>query len=285
MSELVKIDIHYSRKENLLFPFLESANFTGPSKVMWGKHNEIREHFKALEKVLENGEKRPINTAWGTLSRALKRMVFMEERILFPTALKLLSDPQWADIRKSESEIGYAWISPGNLWDANIVIAREKADGLGKPEANIPAVSEAEADAETEKPHEIPLDVGAMAPDMVNTMLKNLPLDVTYVDENDKVRYYSQGRERIFPRTPAIIGREVQNCHPPKSVHVVEQIIADFRDKKRDIAEFWLEMGDRFIYIRYFPLYGSNGEYRGVLEVSQDVTEIRDLEGERRLLD
>ena len=116
-------------------------------------------------------------------------------------------------------------------------------------------------------------------------MLKNLPFDMTFVDENDRVRYYSQGRERLFPRSPAVIGREVQNCHPPNSVHIVEKILEGFRRKEKDTAEFWLNLNDRFIHIRYFALYDQEGAYRGVVEVSQDVTEIRALKGQKRLLD
>jgi len=116
-------------------------------------------------------------------------------------------------------------------------------------------------------------------------MLKSLPLDITFVDENDRVCYYSESKERIFPRSPAIIGREVQNCHPPASVHVVNDIVQSFREKKRDVAEFWIQLHGSFIYIRYFPVYDDEGAYRGVIEVSQDVTGIRALEGERRILD
>ena len=282
VKELKMIENHYLRKENLLFPLLEAEDFTGPSKVMWGKHDEIRTYFKELDSALTGEDHRRLKEAWGSLMRGIRRMIFMEERILFPTALRLLSDAQWAEIRRGESEIGYSWIEPGNLWDADIVAARAAADNLGKEprEASQPLSDEA-----VDKTDQIPLDVGAMTPEMINLLLKNLPLDVTYVDEHDRVRYYSQGRERIFPRTPAIIGREVQNCHPPKSVHVVEQIVDDFKQKKRDVAAFWLTMGEKFIHIRYFPLYTDSGEYRGVLEVSQDVTAIRSLEGEKRLLD
>ncbi len=281
LSELKKIDIHYLRKENLLFPLLEAAGFTGPTKVMWGKHDEIRDHFKELQSAFDGKEKRKILSAWSTLSRSIRMMTFMEERILYPTSLRLLSDPQWAGIRKGESELGYAWIQPGNLWDANIIIARNKADDLRKPAVE-PVTPK---DGGQDEAGEIPLDVGAVTPVMVNLLLKNLPLDITYVDEHDKVRYYSQGKERLFPRTPAIIGRDVENCHPPKSVHVVKKIVDDFRSGEQETAEFWLTLGGKFIHIRYFALYADDGTYKGVLEVSQDITGIRALEGEKRLLD
>jgi DUF438 domain-containing protein len=268
LEELEKIEIHYQRKENQLFPYLERVRFTGPSKVMWGKHDEIRAQLRELENAYRESDWGRFKTARGPLLRAIRRMIFMEEKILFPTALKKLSDRQWAEIRRGEGEIGYAWVQPGNLWDPSVVIA-PSASGAAAPDVTV-AIS---------------LDVGDLAPQQINLMLKNLPVDVTYVDENDRVLYYSQGRERIFPRSPAVIGREVQNCHPPGSVHVVEKILESFKQKEKDTAEFWLTLNERFIHIRYFALYDEQGGYRGVLEVSQDVTDIRALKGQKRLLD
>ena len=129
------------------------------------------------------------------------------------------------------------------------------------------------------------LDTGQLSVEQINIMLKHLPVDVSFVDASDELRYYSDTPQRIFARTPAVIGRKVQNCHPPKSVHVVQKIIDAFRAKEKDTAEFWIELKGRFIHIRYFAMRDKGGNYRGTLEVSQDVTEIRKLEGERRLLD
>ncbi|MBI9104469.1 MAG: DUF438 domain-containing protein [Spirochaetales bacterium] len=262
-SEISKIENHFTRKENQLFPYLESVNFTGPSKVMWGKHDEIRLLLKEFNTLIESGDTKSYVNKGKEIIPAMKRMIFMEEKILFPTALRKLPESAWIEMRKGENEIGYSWVAPGNLWDPSVI--REAS----------PAISEGP---------EIELSVGKLMPDQIDLMLKNLPFDITFVDENDKVRYYSQGKERIFPRSPGIIGRDVQNCHPPKSVHVVQKIVEDFKAKKRDEAEFWLQMGGKFIHIRYFPLF-DNGEYRGVIEVSQDLTPLRALEGERRLLD
>jgi DUF438 domain-containing protein len=278
LEELKAIEVHYRRKENQLFPYLEQVEFTGPSKVMWGKHDEIRTQLREFEDAYKQENWNRFSAAGRGLLRAVRRMIFMEEKILFPTSLKKLSERQWAEIRRGEGEIGYAWVQPGNLWDPSVVIAGSLAKELGKDQG-----SEAAPGAET--PAEIPLDVGALLPQQINLMLRNLPLDMTYVDENDRVRYYSQGRERIFPRSPAVIGRAVQNCHPPASVHVVEKILESFKRKERDTAEFWLTLNDRFIHIRYFALYDQEGAYRGVVEVSQDVTDIRALKGQKRLLD
>jgi len=121
--------------------------------------------------------------------------------------------------------------------------------------------------------------------EQIDLLLRHLPVDITFVDENDRVRYYSDTPDRIFPRSPEVIGRAVQNCHPTKSAHIVNGIVQAFKDKIRDVAEFWIRRDGKLIFIRYFPVYSADGSYRGVLEVSQDVTRIQALEGERRLLE
>ena len=277
LTRLGGIETHFRRKENQLFPVLEREGFTGPSKVMWGKHDEIRASLREVAQISASGDLSRLGPAARGVARAVRRMIFMEEKILFPTALRKLSDAQWAEIRRGESEIGYAWVQPGNLWDPSVVGAPARSSAPVPP---VPA-----AQAPLTPTDALSLDVGGLTLQQINLMLRSLPLDCTYVDEQDRVAYYSQGRERIFPRSPAIIGREVRNCHPPKSVHVVEEILRSFRDGERKVAEFWLTLEERFIHIRYFALHGPDNEYRGCLEVSQDVTDIRALEGERRLLD
>ncbi len=288
LEDLKDIEIHYRRKENQLFPYLERVEFTGPSKVMWGKHDEIRTQLREFENACKREDWSRFSAVGRGLLRAVRRMIFMEEKILFPTSLKRLSEKQWAEIRQGEGEIGYAWVQPGNLWDPSVVIAASAAKELGTREGSGAATADEAppaAGAAGEAPAEIHLDVGALLPQQINLMLKILPIDVTYVDENDRVRYYSQGRERIFPRSPAVIGRTVQNCHPPDSVRIVEKILESFKQKEKDTAEFWLTFNNRFIHIRYFALYDQEGLYRGVVEVSQDVTDIRELKGQRRLLE
>ncbi|MGD1822678.1 MAG: DUF438 domain-containing protein [Pleomorphochaeta sp.] len=269
LSNLALIDIHYTRKENQLFPFLEDVGFSGPSKVMWGKHDEIRDLFSQLSKAVAEEKVEDCVSLSKSLIPQLKRMVFMEEKILFPTALRKLPESKWVEIRKGESEIGYAWIKPGNLW-APEIIERPSFD-----------INSSNNNSENDL---LDLSIGKLSISQIDLMLKTLPIDITFVDENDKVRYFSQGKERIFPRSPGIIGRDVQNCHPPKSVHVVQKIVSDFKEKKRDSAEFWIQMNGSFIHIRYFPLFEGD-VYKGVIEVSQEISGIRALEGEKRLLD
>jgi len=194
---------------------------------------------------------------------AIREMIYKEEHILYPMSLETLSDAEWLKVRQGEEEIGYAWIRPGGEWAPKLEPEERREPGEEK----------------------IGLDTGYISRDLINLMLTHLPVDLTLVDQEDRVSYYSQGKERIFPRSPGIIGRKVQNCHPSKSVHVVNKILEAFRAGRKDVAEFWIPMGSKFIHIRYLALRDSNGTYKGCLEVSQDVTEIRELEGERRLLD
>jgi DUF438 domain-containing protein len=264
------IEKHYSRKENLLFPYLENKGFEGPSSVMWGVDNEIREQIKEFKAILGQSDPDAARAASSltSLAQAIRDMIYKEERILFPEALQRMSESEWAEIRQQEEEIGYFNVTPRNTW---------------KPEPGAVAPKTAQPSANAEGL--IALATGALTQEQINLMLTHLPVDVTFVDEHDRVRYFTQGRERIFDRSAAIIGRAVTKCHPPQSVHKVEIILDDFRSGKRDVAEFWIQAGGQFIHIRYFALHDAQGTYKGCIEVSQNVTHIRALEGEQRLLD
>lgn len=284
LEKLGEFERHYLRKEMLLFPFLESYGFYGPSKVMWGIHDEIRLGLRRLaQAVNEAGEIDPaeVETLFQEISAQIREMVYKEEKILFPAALERLSEEDWAKIRDQEGEIGYFLITPGNQWapGRGWAPASSLIEQIHRP---------AEGPMKVERPAEaarLPLNTGALTLEQVDMMLRHLPVDVTFVDEQDRVCYYSQTRERIFNRTPAIIGRNVQNCHPPQSVGRVQQILDDFRAGRRDQAEFWIHFAGRMVHIRYFALRDDYGAYRGTLEVTQDITPLRLLQGERRLLD
>ncbi len=270
--------IHFERKENQLFPYLEQKGFTGPSKVMWGKHDEIRAVFKELAETLASGNLPAARRQSRDLARRIRMMIFMEEKILFPNALKKLSDADWASVRNGEDAIGFAWVRPGAEWDPALASASPQKAMYANFEA-------AAADAVKKLDAPIPLSVGSLPPAYLDLILKNLPLDVSFVDADDKVMYYSDSPHRVFPRSPGIIGRAVQNCHPPKSVHIVEKILEAFKNKEKDKADFWIEMNGRFIMISYKAIYDDEGKYLGTLEMSWDATDIRKLEGQRRLLD
>lgn len=291
-TELREVEIHFQRKENQLFPFLEEVNFTGPSRVMWGKQDEIRAMFKDIDAALKDDDMKSLKGHIARLTNALTGMIFMEEKILFPTAMRKLPEDSWKKIRRGEGDIGYSWIKPGNLWDPNVVktgipdfakVAAEARKARGEDPS--PGPDSAADSNEREEAGKIPLDVGGLTGIQLNMMLKVLPLDISFIDENDRVLYYSQGKERMFPRSPGIIGRTVQNCHPPKSTHIVQKIVDGFRNKEKDDAEFYFTMNGRFLHIRYFPIYDENGDYKGVIEAGQDITDIRALAGEQKLLD
>ena len=277
LDRLARVDVHYARKENQLFPALEAHHFTGPTQVMWSIHDDIRGLIKAARQALDRADPEAFRTNLLDALKAIRDMIYKEEHILFPASLDLLSHDEWVRMARGEADIGFAWVEPDRGWPET---------GARPPEEAPPAPGSAAAPEDlAEGPAAVRLDTGRLTPEQINLLLTHLPVDVTFVDASDRVAYYSEGPHRIFPRSPGIIGREVRNCHPPKSVHRVNMILDAFKAGERDTAEFWLQMGGRFIHIRYFAVRDAKGRYQGTLEVSQDVTEIRTLEGERRLLD
>jgi len=264
---------HYLREENVLFPYLEKHGITQPPKVMWAEHDEIREKKKKFYQLLETHK----NTQFQEFTERLEQIAvdianklsnhfYKENNILFPAALNVISEEEWGEIIKQFDEIGYCSFTP------------EAAKAMPKKEEK-PVGEKAAFAGEL-----ISFETGSFSIEELETLLNNLPVDITFVDKDDKVRYFSQSKDRIFVRTKAIIGRTVQQCHPEKSVHMVEQILNDFKQGKMDVAEFWLTLNERLIYIRYFPLRNEKGEYLGCLEVTQDITDIKKIEGEKRLL-
>jgi DUF438 domain-containing protein len=254
------LENHYQRKENQLFPLLERHGVTGPSQVMWGVHDQIRKALKEAQRLVELGDREGFIKLAPALARDVVEMIYKEEKILFPLALQTLSEKEWAEARRGEDELGYLLSRPAAQWPAE-----------GGEKTAVQAASL------------LQLKTGELTLEQLNLMLTRLPLDISFVDENDTVRFYSDSPDRIFPRSPAVIGRQVQKCHPPKSLDRVQQILDSFRSGRANVAEFWIQRQGRFIHIRYFALRDALGKYRGCLEVSQDVTEIRKLEGERRL--
>ncbi|HUV16570.1 MAG TPA: DUF438 domain-containing protein [Pelolinea sp.] len=279
--KLKEYNRHYERKENLLFPYLEKYGFSGPSSVMWGIHDDIRKGWKQMIRTLESD--RPdsrelaleMEKLFDPMENAIREMFYKEDRILLPNALERLTDEDWHTLYTQEDEFGFSFATRGADWPEGAVQETKEKD----------TISQNTEDERTAPMSDFPLTHGDLSISQIDMMLKNLPVDITFVDENDTVRYYSETPERIFKRTPAIIGRKVQNCHPPASVDKVVEIVEDFRAGNRDVAEFWIQLGGKFVHIRYFAMRDAGGNYRGTLEVSQDLTEVRKLEGEKRLLD
>jgi DUF438 domain-containing protein len=269
-NNLMDVEKHYLRKENLVFPYMEKYGITGPPKVMWGKHNEIRELLKASIEVLNSPEgltteevQSAVQLVFKPASDGVADMTMKEDQILLPMVMDKLTDLEWYEVYKQTLEIGFCLYDPDVEWKPENISSEE--------------ISETVSDI-------IQLPSGSFTKPELQAILNTLPVDMTFVDKNEKVKYFSQGKERIFHRSRAILNRDVKLCHPPSSVHVVEQIIEDFRTGKQDHAPFWIQMKDKFIFIEYYALRDENGDYLGTLEVSQDLTEKRALNGEQRIL-
>jgi DUF438 domain-containing protein len=234
---------HYVREENVLFPYLERHGITQPPAIMWMEHDQIREVKKGLYGLVGNHGSMGFSAFAGqleTVSSALAELLTShfqkESSILFPAALRVITEEEWTEARQQFDELGYCRFTP------------EEATGL------VEEVAEATAPARE-------------------------------VDKDDRVKYFNQSKERIFPRTRAIIGRRVEQCHPQKSVHIVSRIVEEFRSGRRDVAEFWIDYEGMFVHILYFAVRDRDGQYLGVLEVTQDIMHMKQLEGEKRLLD
>ncbi len=270
MDDLLEVEKHYARKENLLFSYLEKHGISGPSQVMWGKDDDIRIMLKALREALQ--EKGAQLAEWklvaehvaAPLLNQVEEMIRKEENILLPMSLSKLEPSEWGAIWRQSPRFGYCLVEPGIGYEP----PREEA-----------AMTEDEAAGLA-----VLFSTGSLDHTQLRGLFRTLPFDLTYVDSDDRVAFFSEGAERIFARTVAVIGRKVQNCHPPASVDIVDRILADFRSGKQDKAEFWIQMQGRFIHIRYFAMRDAENQYLGTLEVTQDLTPLRALDGERRLL-
>lgn len=263
IKSLREYDLHYLKKENVLFPVIESLF---PEyrclKLMWSFHDDFRDSLNVLEELLtkKHIDRKLMNGELGRLFFVVLPIIFREEQIVFPVAYRSIPEKKWADMLYQCDEIGWSYIKQPEI---------EKS-----VETHIGSTFNL-----------LDLGTGFLTPEQVILLLNNLPVDITYVDEKDEVCYFSGSKHRIFQRSKAIIGRKVQNCHPQESVHVVNEIINSFRSGTKSVAEFWIQMKGRFIHIRYFALRDENGKYKGTIEVSQDATGIRELRGEKRLLD
>ncbi len=284
---------HYNREELIVFPYLERRGLTAVPTVLWKKHDEIRGKIKKFFKTLERGETEEIFRIGADLAESLVDMTFRENNILYPTILGIFSEGEWVAIKKQSDEIGYYRVEPGEFespaepiypYQVNESIDFEKLPEHMKRELVEKGVTLVPDTYKIPGPDDIRLNTGFLTPEQIDLIFNHLPVDVTFIDEFDRVKYFSSSH-RIFDRTESIIGRPVQLCHPPGSVHIVNKILSAFKSGEKDYAEFWLNFQGRFIFIKYFAVRDEEGNYRGTLEVTQDVTRIRKLEGEKRLVD
>lgn len=265
------IDKHYSRKENLIFPYLEKYGITAPPKVMWGVDDEIRAKIKEIKLSLTSykGNKDEVAEKVEEMLIQVKEMIFKEDSILFPMCLDTLTEDEWISIYDESDEIGYALIAPEGKWNRARVNVEQKAK---------------EETKNTVDDGYIKFETGVLTSKEINYILNSIPGDMTFVDKDNIVKYFSQGKERIFARTKAVIGRSVENCHPPASVNVVDKLVDDLRRGKKDSESFWIKMGDKYILISYFAVRDEKGEFLGTLEFTQDIAPIQAITGEKRLM-
>jgi hypothetical protein len=270
-NDVMDVEKHYQRKEHLLFSCLERHGITGPSKVMWGKDDEVRALLKAVGEAL--GAQEATVAEWKIVIQALgepallavEEMIYKEENILLPMSQNALTEDEWGEIWQQTPEYGYCLVEPREGYRPPVSADPDKVAAVGAHESLL-------------------FPTGALTPAQIRGLFGALPLDLTFVDAEDRVRYFSEGPDRVFARSKAILGRKVQHCHPPKSVHIVEQILADFKNGRQSVAEFWIPLHGKFVHIRYFAVRDEGGRYQGTLEVTQDLTRLRALDGERRLL-
>ncbi len=261
---LLDIDKHYSRKEQLLFPYLERYGINGPSVNMWRLDDFIRDAIKGAKRQLteDAGDRsRTISSVSDVIEQVLA-MIYREEHILFPMAVNHLTEDEWMKIAHESDEIGFCLIDDVPAWN---------------PHRN-------QLDEDALSDGYVRLETGMLSLTQLELILNHLPVDITFIDHNDVVRYFSRGKDRIFARTKAVIGRTVQNCHPPKSAHIVEALLDDFKAGRKDTEEFWIQFRDKYVYIRYFAVRSESNEYIGTLEFTQNISPIQAIQGEKRIM-
>lgn len=268
-NKLWEIDKHYSRKENLIFPYLEKYGVTAPPKVMWGVHDEIRAKIKGVQLDLEKyrGNKDELIEKMEDALNQIKEMVFKEENILFPMSLDTLVEDEWITIYHESPEIGYTFIEPKTEWGLKRANIAEEEESKGMVEGDY-----------------VEFDYGLLNGEEINAIFEALPVELSFVDKNDNVKFFTKGEDRIFARTKSVIGRSVENCHPHTSVHIVKSILDDFKSGKKDSEDFWIKLKDMLVLIRFFAVRGKDGQYLGTLEYVQNIAPIQEISGEKRLL-
>ncbi len=270
-NDLMDIDKHYQRKEHTLFSCLERHGIAGPSKVMWAKDDDVRSLLKQLGQRLHPGPatteewRAALLKAAGAALNAVEEMIYKEENILLPMSLETLSEDEWAEIWSASPKYGWCIVEPRQGY--------------------VPAVSVTAESINVPHTGALMLPTGNVSLEQLVGIFGTLPLDLTFVDADDRVAFFTEGPDRVFARSKAIIGRKVHNCHPPKSVETVDQILSDFKAGRQSVAEFWINFQEKFVHVRYFAVRAEGGRYLGTVELTQDLSPLRALQGERRLLE
>jgi hypothetical protein len=282
--KLKEIDNHYKRKENLIFPYMENYEITAPPQVMWGVDDEIRGDLKTVLASFDSQLSETFSEEVRTLVTKVNEMIFKEEEIMFPMIVDLFTVEEWITIEKASKDFGYSFITAVKRWKTSM-LNKEELDKKNKTLGTIKLGKSELGKISKDSDSLIDFDAGSLTSKEINAILNTIPIDMTFVGADNRVKYFTQGKERVFDRPLTIIGREVKHCHPPKSVHIVEQIVEDLRTGKKENEDFWIKMGPNFVYIRYFAVRDKEGIFLGTLEVTQNIKPITELEGEKRLRD
>lgn len=290
---------HLSRKQNQLYPKLEDHGFDRPTRIMWTFDDAVRDAISASYALLREDKYEEFLASVPETLAKLRDLNSKELEVLLPTSYKLLSDEEFVRMSKNDHEIGYAIIqAPGLYVVPGINDSAAQLNGNNSAQGGAAVSNEFLNDlagllskyvgpvggAPVGKDAVLDVATGKLTLEQINLLFRHLPVDLSYVDENELVKFYSDTPHRIFPRSANVIGREVKNCHPAKSVHIVEEIVEKFRSGEQTQAEFWINKPGLFIYVIYTAVRDENGKFRGVLEMMQDCTHIRELEGSRTLL-
>ena len=292
--ELLKFKIHLSRKQNQLYPVLEKKGFTRPTTTMWTLDDFIRDEISECYNLLLEDKEEEFIGKQAELVADVRDLMDKEENILYPTSLEMINEEEFRYMAEGDQEIGFAYISVQADKSGNSASASSSASAstAGAP---LSGLSSAPGFAEelagllgkygfNNKEEKLNVSTGQLTLEQINLIYQHMPVDLSYVDENELVCFYTDTKHRVFPRSKNVIGRDVKNCHPKASVHIVEEIIKKFRSGEQDKAEFWINKPDLFIYIIYYAVRDENGKFRGVLEMMQDCTHIRSLQGSQTLL-
>ena len=292
---------HYNREEMLVFPYIERRGLSAIATVLWTKHDEIRFAINYFHKLLGkrktmpwNGFVRQLKEKAGELSFALSDMVFREDNILYPTLKSVLTEGEWKAIRLQEDEMGYYKVTPAEWnpdveplhpWEIDPELSVEQIIALPKEVQQALKGQPLDFDRfELQREGDLDLETGYVNLEELKVILNAIPLDITFIDKDDRVRFFSPG-ERIFARSSSVLGRPVQLCHPPKSVYIVNRILKAFKEGSKKEASFWIHLGPKYVYIRYLPLFDGSGDYIGTLEVTMDIAPYKEIDGEKRLVD
>ena len=271
--------IQYQRKQNQLYPLLEKKGFDRPTTTMWNFDDIIRDEIKESLRLLEANDEEAVIAAQSELIANARDLMEKEETILYPTSYALISAEEFEDMKAGDQEIGFAFFTVDTPSSPNTHHSSPKEGFAEDLQALLSKYGYSAGPQQ-----ELDVATGKLTLEQINLIYQHLPIDISFVDENELVKFYSDTDHRIFPRSKNVIGRQVSNCHPRKSVHIVEEIVAKFRSGEQDKAEFWINKPEVFLYIVYFAVRDKQGRFRGVLEMMQDCTHIRELTGSQTLL-